>query len=250
MHRFFIKSQNISGGMAFLAGSEAEHLKRVLRLKAGEIVEVFDGQGRCWAALIVNTGDDGVVKLKIIGENKAEAEPSIRITLFQGLPKSDKMDYIVQKTTELGISRIVPIETRNTVFKVRAGRMPGKIERWQRIALEAAKQCGRSVIPDIQEPVLFEEALLQAANTGFCIIPYEKEQAAGLKRMLELMARESRDGIGVFIGPEGGFTVDEVEAAVRAGVKPVTLGPRILRTETAGLAVVSIIMYELGDMGG
>jgi 16S rRNA (uracil1498-N3)-methyltransferase len=246
MHRFFVDPENITEGTALLDGSEYEHLTRVLRLKTGDTIEVFDGTGNSFKARVMSISDR-VVKSEIIGENKTKTESDIKITLFQGLTKSNKMDYIVQKTTELGITRIVPIETTNTVVKNAVKHWENRQKRWQRIALEAAKQCGRCVIPKINDVILFEKALEQSSDNDLSIMPYEKERSSNLKSIIK--SKTNQNSISVFIGPEGGFTPKEIKLAIEAGIKPVTLGPRILRTETAGIAVVSIIMYELGDMG-
>jgi 16S rRNA (uracil1498-N3)-methyltransferase len=175
-----------------------------------------------------------------------KSEPNIYVTLFQGIPKSDKMDLIVQKCVELGVSKIVPVITERTVVKIDNQKDAiKKTDRWQKIILEAAKQCNRGIVPKIELPVSFEVALKTAAEAELALIPYEKEADNGLRRYL----KQGTKRISVIIGPEGGFTENEIKKAEGLGIMPITLGPRILRTETAGITMLSILMYELGDVG-
>ena len=177
-------------------------------------------------------------------DNFAELETGI--TLFQGFPKADKMEWIIQKTVELGVTRIVPVMTKRTVFKLDAKKAGKKTERYQAIALAAAKQSGRGIIPEVTAPVTWKEALAMAKELDMNMIPYE--EAEGVAYSKEVFASiKGKKSLGIFIGPEGGFARDEVETAVAMGAKMVTLGHRILRTETAGMAVMSIIMFELEE---
>lgn len=249
MSRFFVSKSDIDtiNGKISITGDDVKHIKNVLRMSPGESIVVCDGEGIDYAARLVSVEKD-IVTAAIDETLKNIAEPDVYITLFQGIPKSDKMDFIIQKSVELGVSRIVPVITERTVVRFDNQKdMENKRVRWQRICMEAAKQCSRGRIPEVALPVRFQEAVKLAAAAGAGIIPYEKETAKGIKSFLK--DNNNSGNISVFIGPEGGFSEKEAEYAAGAGIQPVTLGPRILRTETAGMAVISIIMYEIGDMG-
>lgn len=247
MARFFVSPEAVDtgSGRIYITGGDVNHIKNVLRLEAGERLEISDGACKEYDARI-ETFEKARIVASIIEAAQNRTEPPIEVTLYQGIPKSDKMDLIVQKCVELGVSRIVPVITGRTVVKFGTGRDAAeKAARWQKISLEASKQCGRGRIPAVTEPVRFEKALEDMRNYELCIIPYEKESARGIAAALT--AGKYRNA-AVFIGPEGGFTEDEIGQAEASGAAPVSLGPRILRTETAGLAVLAILMYEAGDM--
>lgn len=249
MSRFFVSKNDIdaANGKITITGDDVKHIKNVLRMSPGESVVVCDGEGTDYTARLVSVEKD-IVLAAVEEAVKNIAEPDVFITLYQGIPKSDKMDFIIQKSVELGVSRIVPVITERTVVRFDNQKdMENKRVRWQRICMEAAKQCNRGRIPEVALPVRIQEAVKLAAAAGAGIIPYEKETAKGIKDFLK--DNNNADSISVFIGPEGGFSEKEAEYASGSGVQPVTLGPRILRTETAGVAVISIIMYEIGDMG-
>ncbi|MDP4091863.1 MAG: 16S rRNA (uracil(1498)-N(3))-methyltransferase [Bacillota bacterium] len=245
MPRFFVNPGNIYTDKIIITGEDFNHIKNVLRLRKGEELVICDGAGKDFRTRLEYFDANSVV-LCPIESWKTQTEPPVGITLFQGLPKSDKMDFIIQKSVELGVNRVVPVITERTVVKL--GNKPDidkKVSRWQKISLEAAKQCNRGIIPHIDEPVIFKEALLKAQENDLNIIPFEKENITPLRKSLIPDCRK----ISFFIGPEGGFSDKEIEDAVNKNVIPVTLGPRILRTETAGIVVLSILMYELGDLG-
>ena len=247
MPRFFINSDDIFDDNINIKGDDYNHIKKVLRLKCGETITLSDGTGNEYVAKIENFGD-GFVHTKIVESYKNTTEPPIRVTLYQGLPKSDKMDFIIQKSVELGISKIVPVLTERTVVKIDSEKdARKKCERWNRISQEAAKQSNRGIIPKIELPINFKTAIKQVDKESLSLIPYEKESRNSLKQILK--SKENIKDISVFIGPEGGFSEQEIEEAVSLGINSVTLGPRILRTETAGITVLSILMYELGDVG-
>jgi 16S rRNA (uracil1498-N3)-methyltransferase len=247
MPRFFIKPEDIQGGNIIITGEDVNHIRNVLRLRQGEELVLSDGKGTDYT-VVLERFDPGSIVSAITGSRKNASEPQIEVTLFQGLPKSDKMDFIIQKGIELGVNRIVPVLTERTVVRIDNPKdADNKVTRWQRIALEAAKQCSRGRVPIVEHPVIFPEALKLAEEAQLRLIPYEKETGSGLKQYLK---NRNFSRIAVFIGPEGGFSEKEVEKAILAGISPITLGPRILRTETAGIAVLSILMYELGDVGG
>jgi 16S rRNA (uracil1498-N3)-methyltransferase len=246
MPRFFVGKSDVSCDFIDISGEDYNHIRKVLRLKSGDRITVCDGEGTDYLVEIVNF-EDAAVKTRIVESIKNSTEPPVQITLFQGLPKSDKMDYIIQKAVELGICEIVPVITERTVVKTDRKNSDKKCERWNRISMEAAKQCNRGIIPKVEFPVSFKEALDAAKGSSLSLIPYEKETGINLREVLT--NRSSKGKVSVFIGPEGGFTETEIEAALSCGIQPVTLGPRILRTETAGIAVLAILMYELGDVG-
>lgn len=252
MSRFFINTANVDllSNTIIITGDDVNHIKNVLRMACGDIVMLSDGNGTDYTASLMEFKKERITAA-IIESRPNCTEPPVDITLFQGIPKSDKMDYIIQKSVELGIKRIVPVITGRTVVRFdNAKDIAGKTERWQRICLEAAKQCNRGIIPAVDEPVKLEKALETRRDYALGIIPYEKETGNSLKKCMDSYNdSDINNGIAVFIGPEGGFTEDEINNAVHSGVKPVTLGPRILRTETAGLAVISILMYKYGDLG-
>jgi len=252
MSRFFVTDMDESSEVVSIKGDDFNHIKNVLRYRPGDSITLCDGKGFDYQAYIEGFEKDRVI-IKITDRWKNSTEPPIDIVLFQGIPKGDKTDFIIQKTVELGVKRIIPLMCERTVLKFESQKdMEKKRMRWQRIALEAAKQCNRGIIPEVSMPVKFEEALEYAGSLDLAIMPYEKEKERTIKWLINgslLSNGQAAKSIGVFIGPEGGFSEKETELASRHEITMVTLGPRILRTETAGLAVVAILMYELGDIG-
>jgi len=244
MPRFFVDKSNVTADSVNITGDDVNHIKRVLRLRLGEIITVNDLDGTDYQVKLESFDEESIYG-SIISSCPNTTESMLDITLFQGLPKSDKMDLIIQKSVELGVKKIVPVLTERTIVKISGEKdARNKVVRWQRIALEAAKQCNRGFIPQVVAPVDFDEALKMAAEAELGIIPYEKEEEARMKSHLKSGIRT----VAVMIGPEGGFSEGEVQRAIDAGIKPVTLGPRILRTETAGIVALSIIGYEIGDI--
>lgn len=257
MKRFFVEHIGEKEKIALITGRELHHLKDVLRLKKGDKVIVFDGKGLEFTGNIEAISKD---EARIVIEKMLDVfkESRFEIILAQGIAKGENMDIIIRKATELGVSRIIPFAASRVVPKLRGEQITKKTKRWQRIALEAAKQCRRDIIPQIEEPEAFAEVLKRysrCAEKYIKIIPWEGEKKNILKDILKPAPECFYQGPGgfsgcvVLIGPEGGFSADEVVEAGRAGFLPVTLGPRILRTETAAISVISIIQYELGDMG-
>ncbi|WP_066636484.1 16S rRNA (uracil(1498)-N(3))-methyltransferase [Desulfolucanica intricata] len=247
MARVFVASTQIKGGQAFICGEEMHHINRVLRLGEGDELTVLDGLGGVFEARITGKNKDTVF-CEIIDQGGPDNEPPLKVTLVQGLPKADKMDLIVQKGTELGLSRVIPLKCERSVVRLDEKKAAQRQERWQRIALEAAKQSRRAKYPVIESVSNWEEVLTALPEDALALIPWEEEYNTGIKSL-------GNNGtlfgeIYVFIGPEGGFTETEVSRAQEFGVIPVSLGPRILRTETAGLAVLTMLMYEYGDLGG
>lgn len=244
MYHFFVDPGQIQGKQIFITGKDVNHIKNVLRMRIGEEVSVGNGiDGKEYRCAIDAFEEDCVVcKLLFIKEDGVELP--VKVTLFQGLPKADKMELIIQKAVELGVYEIVPVATKRCVVKLDAKKEASKIARWQAIAEAAAKQSKRAVIPQICPVMTMQEAIRKASEMEHKIIPYEL--AEGVEKTKEIFASMvSGNNVAVFIGPEGGFEEKEVEAASVAGVNPISLGKRILRTETAGFTVLSWIMYEM-----
>lgn len=242
MPKYFVLPENITGDSVVITGEDAKHLATVLRSEQGDCVEVCDGCGTDYSCEITNV-DKKEITLKIKEKNPCQSEPKTKITLFQGLPKADKMELIIQKCVELGIEKIVPVATHRAVVKLDKKDSGKKIERWQKIAESAAKQSGRGIIPQIGDVVTFKEAVKLGVMAQGAIIPYEHEEKRGIREFAESF---SGSEVAIFIGPEGGFADEEIALAMENGILSVSLGKRILRTETAGMATVAILLYELG----
>ena len=245
MPRFYVPQPQIEKGMLKIEGDEVKHIRRVLRLKAGDGIIVFDGLGKEYEGTIVEEKPSSVV-IEIQNTFASKKDSPLEVTLGQSLLKGEKMDYLIQKATELGVRRIIPFFSSRSVPSLgKSGRLK-RHHRWERIAIEASKQCGRGVVPKI-EPLRDYSEMLQIASSGsLCLILWERE-GVKLKEILE----RSREKMKIFsmIGPEGGFSQEEVEEAKRVGFIPITLGSRILRAETASLCLLSILQYERGDIG-
>ena len=248
MPKFFTARENISDNELIINNEDVNHISRVLRLKEGDKITVCDGQGYDYNVTI-KTIEPKEIICSIDEKINCDTEANISVTLFQGIPKAGKMDYIIQKTTELGIVRIVPVALERCVVKLENQKAEAKKqERWQKLANSAAKQSGRGSVPEITMPVSLDTALKMASELDLCFAPYECEEQKHLKEVLT--SKENVKTIGFIIGPEGGFDVSETEKIKSAGFETVTLGRRILRTETAGEAVLAMVMYELGDING
>ena len=245
MHHFFVTPQQVKEGMIYIEGSDVNHIKNVLRMKIGEELHISDGNNKKYLCEIESVSSDSICVL-IKEEVVSDTELPSKIYLFQGLPKSDKMELIVQKAVELGVYEIIPVATKRAVVKLDDKKAAKKVERWNSISESAAKQAGRSIIPEVTEVLSYEQALKKAKELDIVLVPYEL--AEGMEESREII-RSIKKGqsVGIFIGPEGGFEQAEVAQAMEAGAKPVTLGKRILRTETAGLTILSILMFELED---
>ena len=244
MVRFFIPTAQIEGNRVYLYGKDQHHLVKVLRKRIGDEFSVLNGKGEEFTARIVAMEEDRVTA-EIVSASTKPAEPRVRITLAQSLPKADKFELIIQKNTEIGVSSFQPLITERSTIKLDRNTEAKKRERWQKIIQEAAEQSGRKMIPRL-EPVKSWEDILADLGTGLAIIPWEGERQTSLKQVLE--GRELPETVTILIGPEGGFSLYEVDRARAAGAIPVTLGPRILRTETAGLVVSTVIFYHYGDL--
>lgn len=244
MYQFFVEPEQIQGREILIRGDDVKHIRNVLRMRVGQELSVSNGvDGREYRCGIVAFEEDAVrCELRFVKEDGAEL-PS-RIHLFQGLPKGDKMELIVQKAVELGAYRIIPVATRRAVVRLDEKKAAAKVSRWQAIAQAAAKQSKRGVIPEVGSVMDWKQALTCAGDIPVKLIPYEL--AEDMDRTRELLGGlEPGQDIAVFIGPEGGFEEEEIEAARAAGAVPITLGRRILRTETAGMTVLSWLIYQL-----
>ncbi|MBQ6661578.1 MAG: 16S rRNA (uracil(1498)-N(3))-methyltransferase [Lachnospiraceae bacterium] len=241
MPRFFIDPEAVSADRIIVEGGDYNHIRNVLRMHIGEELTVCDGQGTDYRCEVASY-EDGECVLAIRERIPSTVELPVAITLYQGLPKKDKMELIVQKAVELGAVRIVPVMCTRTVVKLDDPKKEARrTERMQAIAEGAAKQSGRGMIPEVSAPMSFKEAIKEASEAGIVLVPYEN--ALGMKETAEAFREAVGNGaISVFIGPEGGFERSEIDLAIAAGARVISLGRRILRTETAGLTVLSALM--------
>ncbi|MDE6903010.1 MAG: 16S rRNA (uracil(1498)-N(3))-methyltransferase [Lachnospiraceae bacterium] len=244
MYQFFVEPGQIQGRRIIITGSDVNHIRNVLRMKPGEEIAVSNGtDGREYRCGIESfTEDEVICSLRFVKEDGVEL-PS-RIHLFQGLPKADKMELIVQKAVELGAYEVIPVAARRCVVRLDEKKASSRISRWQGIAEAAAKQSRRGIIPQVHPVMNMREAVAYARTMEVKLIPYELAENMGHTKEVLGAVKPGTD-IAVFIGPEGGFEQEEIELAMAAGIEPVTLGRRILRTETAGLTVLSWLMYHL-----
>ena len=248
MHRFFIYPDNIRDNQVIIDDKQARHVEKVLRLKPGDYIQGFDGTGREYILKLngnINRGLSADIQ-DIIDNNN---EPLLRLHLAQGLAKGDKMNTIVQKAVEIGVNTIHPFISEHTVVQLEQFKAERKLEKWRTVATEACKQCGRSIIPEIQPIKSFARLLFESENK-LAIMLYEKEEQLRLRDILKKNIKKDKNrAVFILVGPEGGFSLCEVAAARKKDINVAGLGPRILRTETAGIAASSIIMYEYGDLG-
>lgn len=240
--RFFIPPEHIADGAATIGGDTARQILRVLRLKPGDRICLLDGSGLEHEAEILSLSKDEI-RATIEISRACEREPRLRLALAVCLPKNDRMELIVAKGTELGISECVVVDSERVVARPPASRIQEKLSRWRRIAAESAEQCGRARLPELRGPVRIEELAREAAGYDLALAPWEEERGTAIGGVL----REARsaESVLVVIGPEGGLAAGEIEALAEAGARPVSLGRRILRTETAAIAACAIVMHEL-----
>ncbi|NLJ99734.1 MAG: 16S rRNA (uracil(1498)-N(3))-methyltransferase [Clostridia bacterium] len=251
MRRFFINARDIVGGTAKIIGDEAYHIIKVLRLGPGTSIIICDGEGYEYKGDIASI-DSNTVIIKILGAKKTGGEPGVKISLAQALSrKSANFEFVIQKAVELGVNNIVPLLTDRTVVRAEEDRFRKRRKRWQRIALEAAKQSRRGRVPAVEKPSNLQDFLERLPRDTLCLMPWEGEDSTGIGEILKWESSKNFiRPVALLIGPEGGFTPEEVDNARRSGAIPVSLGPRILRTETAGIIALGIVLYELGDLGG
>ncbi len=239
MPKFFVDENNINEKTITIKGDEAKHISQVLRHKIGDVLEVGDGKGTDYISEIVELNKKEIL-LKVIEKKESESEPEVKITLFQCLPKGSKMDLIIQKCVELGVTEIIPFISEFTMVKVN-DKIDNKIDRYQKVSETASKQSRRGIIPKISKPLKFEEALELSKEFDLSLIAYEKEKITTIKSLRE---KENVKSICVFVGSEGGFSEEEIAKSIECGVIPITLGNRILRTETAGMVLTNLLIYE------
>ncbi len=243
MYQFFVEENQMSGDSISILGSDVNHIKNVLRMKSGERVRVsISDNGRSFFGTIGTISEDEVIVF-IESEDENGTELSNRIYLFQGLPKGDKMELIIQKAVELGVYEIIPVAMKNCVVKLDDKKAVSKVKRWQAISESAAKQSKRTLIPEIKMPLSWKTALEEAKKLDVVLVPYENERGMEATREI-LQSIKPGQSIGIFVGPEGGFAPEEIEAVIGHRI---SLGRRILRTETAGLATLSMLIFCLDE---
>lgn len=243
MSKFFVDAGSIiSGSIRITDADDRKHIQKVLRLGAGDRLTVSDTVEFEYETEITSIDKD-FIEARILDKQKFAREPELQVTLFQGIPKQGKMETIIQKNIELGVYAVVPVFTDRTVV-VDNGAFSNKILRWQKVADEAVKQCKRGIIPEVQQAMTFKEMINAIDNYELIVFPYENEQEYSIKDYLKSIEKKPRNA-ALIIGPEGGFSDKEAQMLMELGAKSVTLGKTILRTETAGMAAMAMLMYEL-----
>lgn len=248
MPKFFVRDDQINDNKIYIVGEDVNHISNVLRMKVGDEFQVCNSDTTENYNVEIKSFEKEKIICSIINKMKSEAESDINLKIFQGIPKSDKMELIIQKSTELGIKELIPVDMERCVSKISGKDEKKKIDRWQKISEVAAKQSGRDMIPKIHNVIKINDIVKVISDFDMMIVPYEKAERYSFKDAIKEIKEydKSNINIGIVIGPEGGFEPSEVEQLREAGAKIVTLGKRILRTETVALAMSSVIMYELG----
>lgn len=245
MPRFFVQPDQIKEDKIEITGQDVRHIRDVLRLDCNDPIEICNGQGIDFDCMIDQINQESIIA-KVLSQRDSKSEPKTKVILFQSLIKGDKIEWVIQKSIEIGVAEIMPMQTSYCVSKMdQSKKSDAKVSRWNKIASSAAKQSGRGIIPKVARPITFAKALELCQKMDLGLIAYEKENQKNLRSQLQGLEGKT---IGVFIGPEGGFTKEEILKAQGAGVKAITLGPRILRSETASITLLSNILYELGEM--
>jgi 16S rRNA (uracil1498-N3)-methyltransferase len=251
MNRFFVSKDSFHGNKVLLGKDQAHQIRSVLRMSPEQHIVILDNQGSEYDVVLTSVRSGEVIG-EVTQKRQAAGEPGVQITLFQSLLTREKLEFVLQKCTEVGVTRFVPVITQRALVRETAIK-PEKLDRWQRIITEAAEQSHRGRIPDLLPPVSFEKILPDLRNFDRCLIacePAEDRQRLALRQALRTDKQTVPGSIAILIGPEGGFTEQEVVAAKENGAIPITLGPRILRTETAAIVAATLILYELGQMEG
>ena len=243
MHHFFADKNYIDNEFITIKGSDVNHIKNVLRMRKGDELLISDGEDKDYYCKIDELSDEEI-KAKILEIDKGGNELDTEFYLFQCLPKGDKMELIIQKAVELGVKEIIPVSSKRAIVKLDDKKAEAKVKRWNSISESAAKQSGRIIIPQVKKPISFREAVKYAEAMDMAVIPYENfKDMTETRQVIDKMQSGMR--IGIFIGPEGGFDGNEIEMAVEAGIERISLGRRILRTETAGMTILSILMFKM-----
>ncbi len=246
MHRFFTAPENITDDNVVLRGSDVPHIRTVLRLKSGDRVQVLDGRGNCYTVILTRVGRDKIESRVESKEDVDDCESPLTISLGQGMVKGTGFDGVVRRAVELGVGYVIPVSARRCVSKLSKEDTAKKIGRWQRIAREASKQCGRTWVPEVGSKAMSVKEFCSAnREADLRLIFWEEELSI---RIGDLSQKKSINSAAVLIGPEGGFAADEIESAMEYGFQSVSLGPRLLRTDTAPLAVLSILQHLWGDL--
>ena len=246
MHRFFTSPENIADEKVILRGSDVAHIRTVLRLKKGDRIQVLDGRGNCYTVILTSVGHDTIESSINSKDDANNCESPLSICLGQGMVKGTGFDSIVRKSVELGVDKVVPVSANRCISKLPREDLPKKIDRWTRIAEEASKQCGRCKVPEIgPKPISVKEFCLLNQNCDLKLIFWEEEVTIRIK---DLSNKKKLNSAAILIGPEGGFSAKEVESSKKCGFQSVSLGPRLLRTETAPLAAISILQNYWGDL--
>ncbi len=244
---FYVAPKNVSKDSLRIEGEEAKHIILVLRKKEGELIDVVDGEGMKYQVQVTESGK-GWVEGRILNQTRKENEPYTDLTLAQALIKGPRMDFLIEKVTEIGISSVIPLLTKNTLIKPDAGtRQIPRLGRWKKIAIAAMKQSLRSKLPEIEKPLTFAELLTRTKNYDLALIACQTSRLKSLKEVLEPKKRAKK--LLLLVGPEGGFSKEELDQAFKFGMIPVSLGQRRLRSETAGIVFSSLVLHALGDLG-
>jgi 16S rRNA (uracil1498-N3)-methyltransferase len=248
MHRFFVRPESIWNGRVSFAEEQARQIRQVLRLRPGAEIVVLDNSGQEYVVTLTDVTSRHVSG-RVESQRPSAGEPRVRLRLCQSLLPREKFEWVLQKGTEVGVSAFVPVLTQRSLARDVASVTPAKVARWGRIITEAAEQSGRGRLPELHWPVSFGEALGQAAASHYILLPWEKATQDSVGRALSRLTPDNQPAIALFIGPEGGYSDEEIEQATVARANLVTLGSRILRTETAAVVAAALVLYELGDMG-
>lgn len=246
MTRFFILADQIRNGLVTLMGGDVRHIQKVLRLGVGDEVECLDGHGVVYRVKLTHVEQEHVIG-EIQESYKVDSEPELQITIVQGIPKGDRWDYVLQKCSEVGATVFQPLLTERTIVKIDEEQLPRKMERWQKIVMEAAEQSQRSVAPRVLAPMRLDEWLEGLSEFELVLIAWENEEEMSLRDALNEVPELKR--LAIVVGPEGGFSKSEVEKILAMGGKAVSIGPRILRAETASVVLLALALYHYGDMG-
>ena len=245
MFQFFVEQEQIGQDTITITGSDVNHIKNVIRLKPGNEIRVSNREDKDYICEITDISNEEVVA-KIIDVDLAGTELKTKVYLFQGLPKGDKMETVIQKNVELGVYEIIPVAMKRSIVKLDAKKEEAKVKRWNGISESAAKQSKRMIIPNVTKVMTYKEAIEYAKELDICLVPYENaKDMTHTREIIESIKNESK--VGIFIGPEGGFEEDEIESAIALGMETITLGKRILRTETAGMAIMAVIAYMMEE---
>jgi 16S rRNA (uracil1498-N3)-methyltransferase len=242
MNRFFVSKDSFHGDKVLLGKDHAHQIRSVLRMSAGDCIVILDNQGSEYDVVLTSVRSNEVVG-EVTQKRQAAGEPGVQITLFQSILTRDKFEFVLQKCTEVGVTSFVPIITERSLVRETAIK-PEKLDRWQRIITEAAEQSHRGRIPDLSPPVSFEKAMQELSSFEKCLIACEKQDKS-IRVALQTSDKNIPGTVAILVGPEGGWTLQEVVAAKESGAIPITLGPRILRTETAAIVASALILYEL-----